>query len=77
MATTQPARVCVFAPRECPGGIAERTKPQDGAATPPRGRGLRPRRDRLSTTTNYILLLDSSSNGRESKDKIRLDEGGS
>jgi len=45
------ARVCVSASEHRRVQNGERSEPQDGAASPPRGRGLRPRRFRLPTTT--------------------------
>lgn len=72
-----PHRVCVCgrsAPKVWGGGGQVSTKPQDGGARPRRGRGLRPRRFRLRTTTNYILVLVCSSSGRENNSKVTLAE---
>jgi len=74
--THEPARVCVSTLRETPAVGTEGSESHDGVATPPRGRGLRPRRFRLPTTTNYILELVCSSRGRENNDKIRIARGG-
>lgn len=72
-----PARVCVLTLREC-GAVAGRIgKPQDGGATPRRGRGLRPRRDRTTTTTTGTLEEYSSSKGRESSTKVPPSGGAS
>ena len=69
------ARVCVYALRKSVGGSAITSESQDGAAMPPRGRVLRTRQDRSTTTTNYILSLDSSSIGREGKANLTLRTG--
>lgn len=72
-----PRGVCVCgrsAPKVWGEGGPARTKPQDGGARPRRGRGLRPRRFRLRTTTNYILVLVCSSTGRENNSKVTLGE---
>jgi hypothetical protein len=76
-ATRRAARVCVFTFRGCgtPGG--ENTQSHDGGPTAPRGRGLRPRRYRPATTTNYTLGLSCSSKGRESNVSIHNFPGGS
>jgi hypothetical protein len=68
--TVPPARVCVFTLRECGAGGGRIHKPQDGGAMPRRGRGLRPRRDRTTTTTIGTLEEYSSSKGRESSTKV-------
>jgi len=65
MTTRQIARVCVHGQEKSVGGSGGNTESHDGAATPPRRRGLRPRRVRPTTTTYYTLGLVSSSIGRE------------
>ena len=70
------ARVCVEPPLEGVGPIAQKTKSHDGVAVPPRGRVRCTRRDRFRSTTNYILVLVSSSIGRENKYNLRIGGGG-
>jgi len=69
------ARVCVDGGKECGGGSGGESESHDGAATPPRGRGLRPRQAATTTTTNYILSLVCSSSGRASNAKVTLRSG--
>jgi hypothetical protein len=68
------ARVCVGGRRSCASPSGWKGESQDGAATPPRGRGLRPRHFRTRTTTNYILEIVCSSNVRETKRNLTLAE---
>lgn len=70
------ARVCVDGVGRCRAESAERSKPQDGAAMPPRGRGRRPRLSRSTTTTSYVLTLYCSSSGRESNFNVTYDSEG-
>jgi len=69
------ARVCVTPLREWGGVVRRNGESPDGAASPPRGRGRRPRHYRSTTTTNYILELVCSSSGRESNHNLRLRGG--
>lgn len=69
------ACVCVDGGGQSGAVAVENTESHDGAATPPRGRGLRPRRDRSTTTTYYTLGLVSSSIGRESTISIHTAAG--
>jgi len=55
--------VCVESVRTCSGEDGKNTKPKDGAAMPPRGRGLRPRQATACTTTTATKKLVSSSTG--------------
>lgn len=76
MSDTGAARVCVDSCKRCGAESDERSESQEGAATPPLGRGLRPRLYRLTTTTYYTLVLYCSSSRRKSNLKITYDSGG-
>jgi len=70
------ARVCVDGGERCRAENGERSESQDGAAMPPRGRGLGPRLFRSTTTTIYVLVLCCSSSRRESNANVTYDSGG-
>jgi hypothetical protein len=66
------ACVRVESVRSCKAGSGERSEPHEGGPMARLGRGQSPRLCSLHTTTNYILVLDSSSIGCQSKDNISL-----
>lgn len=62
--------VCVCAGSESVCENDERNESQDGAATPPRGRVLRTRQFRTTTTTSYTLRLFCSSSANENNSSV-------
>jgi len=59
--TTVAACVCVETVKRCAPTLGGKGGSQDGAATPPRGRGLCPRQTASTTTTTATRSLVSSS----------------